>query len=189
MAFKKKTWTDRVAEFINRRILTKEDGSTELVSVARSEGNISVEGDAFNAENMNDLEQRIADEFASQNVTFTNSINQLNTDLGNVGKGMTVILDYTSAFLAISYEYTELPISYDITQFRTILFDVWIEPTLLSRCTQEVSVIALRNEFPVIIQSSSQASTPYAISFLSSGTGLIYASSGNPVHCRIVGIK
>ena len=51
MAFKKKTWTDRVAEFINRRILTKEDGSTELVSVARSEGNISVEGDGINTTN------------------------------------------------------------------------------------------------------------------------------------------
>lgn len=63
MAFEKKTWADRVAEFINRRILTKEDGSTELVTVARSEGTISVEGDAFNAETMNDLEQRIANGF------------------------------------------------------------------------------------------------------------------------------
>lgn len=67
MAFAKKTWKDRVAEFINRRTLTKEDGSTELVTVARSEGTISVEGDAFNAETMNDLEQRIADEFDSLN--------------------------------------------------------------------------------------------------------------------------
>lgn len=65
MAFKKKAWVDRVAEFINRRTLTKEDGSTELVTVARSEGTISKEGDAFNAETMNNLEQRIADEFNS----------------------------------------------------------------------------------------------------------------------------
>ena len=59
MAFNKKTWKDRVAEFINRRLLTKEDGSTDLVTVARSEGTISVEGDAFNAETMNDLEDRV----------------------------------------------------------------------------------------------------------------------------------
>ena len=67
MAFVQKTWKDRVAEYINRRILTKEDGTTELISVERSEGTISQEGDAFSAENMNDLEQRIANEFSEQN--------------------------------------------------------------------------------------------------------------------------
>ena len=70
MAFVQKTWKDRVAEYINRRILTKEDGTTELVSVERSEGTISQEGDAFSAENMNDLEQRIANEFSEQNKKF-----------------------------------------------------------------------------------------------------------------------
>lgn len=70
MAFNKKTWKDRVAEFINRRLLTKEDGSTDLVTVARSEGTISVEGDAFNAETMNDLEDRVEAAF-----------NELNTNL------------------------------------------------------------------------------------------------------------
>ena len=43
MAFKQKTWTDRVSEYPTRRILTKEDGSTEVVSVARAEGEISKE--------------------------------------------------------------------------------------------------------------------------------------------------
>ena len=73
MAFNKKTWKDRVAEFINRRLLTKEDGSTELVTVARSEGIISVEGDAFNAETMNDLEDRVEAAF-----------NELNTNLSSI---------------------------------------------------------------------------------------------------------
>lgn len=67
MAFNKKTWKDRVAEFINRRLLTKEDGNTELVTVARSEGTISVEGDAFNAETMNDLEDRVEAAFNELN--------------------------------------------------------------------------------------------------------------------------
>ena len=80
MAFKKKTWTDRVAEFINRRTLTKEDGSTELVTVARSEGTISKEGDAFNAETMNDLEQRIEDGIESLNEDLA----KLNANLNNV---------------------------------------------------------------------------------------------------------
>ena len=59
MAFTKKTWTDRVAEYINRRVLNKTDGTQEVVTVERSEGDVSVEGDAFNAANMNDLEDRI----------------------------------------------------------------------------------------------------------------------------------
>lgn len=81
MAFKQKTWTDRVAEFINRRLLTKEDGSTELVTVARSEGTVSTEGDGFTAANMNDLEQRIADEFSE----LYNALNlRYNTETDNI---------------------------------------------------------------------------------------------------------
>ena len=37
MAFAKKTWKDRITEFPTRRTLTKSDGSTELVTVARAE--------------------------------------------------------------------------------------------------------------------------------------------------------
>lgn len=65
MAFAKKTWKNRVAEYINRRVLIKEDGTTEEVSVERSEGTVSQEGDAFSAENMNDLERRIEEGFSS----------------------------------------------------------------------------------------------------------------------------
>lgn len=71
MAFTKKTWKDRISEYPTRRQLTKTDGSTDTVTVARDEGTISQEGDAFSAENMNDLEERIAGEFGN-----------VNTDLG-----------------------------------------------------------------------------------------------------------
>lgn len=71
MAFVKKTWKNRIAEYINRRLLTNEDGSTELVTVARDEGTISQEGDAFNAANMNDLEDRIEAEFNEVNQSLT----------------------------------------------------------------------------------------------------------------------
>lgn len=58
MAFSKKTWKDRVSEYPNRRIIN--DGiTTKTVTVGRDEGNVSEAGDAFNAENMNDLEERI----------------------------------------------------------------------------------------------------------------------------------
>ena len=67
IAFVKKTWKDRIAEFPTRRRLTKEDNTSELVTVAREEGTLSQEGDAFSAENMNDLENRIDAEFTELN--------------------------------------------------------------------------------------------------------------------------
>lgn len=75
MGFTKKTWKNRIAEYINRRRLTMEDGSTNLVTVARDEGTISQEGDAFNAANMNDLEDRIEAGFdeVNQSLTYTTS--------------------------------------------------------------------------------------------------------------------
>lgn len=84
MAFNKKTWKDRVAEFINRRLLTKEDGNTELVTVARSEGTISVEGDAFNAETMNDLEDRVEAAFNELNQSKQDASTAITT--GNIGQ-------------------------------------------------------------------------------------------------------
>ena len=63
MGFIKKIWKDRISEFPTRRSLTKTDGTSELVTVARSEGMISEEGDAFSAENMNDFENRVANGF------------------------------------------------------------------------------------------------------------------------------
>lgn len=67
MGFIKKIWKDRISEFPTRRSLTKTDGSSELVTVARSEGMISEEGDAFSAENMNDFENRVANGFSELN--------------------------------------------------------------------------------------------------------------------------
>lgn len=68
MAFSKKTWLDRIAEYPTRRRLKKSDGTDEIVSVSREEGAISQEGDAFSAANMNDLEDRVASEFDALNL-------------------------------------------------------------------------------------------------------------------------
>lgn len=72
MAFSQKTWVSRQSEYPNRRRLTKSDGTTEIVTVERLEGTVSKEGDAFSDENMNDLEQRVADEFDTLNDSLTN---------------------------------------------------------------------------------------------------------------------
>lgn len=58
MSFVKRTWKDRVSEYPNRRTIN--DGyTTKQVTVGRDEGSVTEEGDAFNAANMNDLEDRI----------------------------------------------------------------------------------------------------------------------------------
>lgn len=45
----------------------KEDGSSEIVTVTRNEGTVSEEGDAFDADTMNNLEERIDAGFAEVN--------------------------------------------------------------------------------------------------------------------------
>lgn len=87
MAFSLKTWVNRISEYPNRRKLTHEDGSTELVTVARAEGQISAEGNAFSAEEMNDLENRIKGGFDEVN----QSLNMLNEGSGCAYKGIQVI--------------------------------------------------------------------------------------------------
>ena len=66
-AWVKKVWEERKTEYPTRRTLTKTNGSQEIVTVARNEGNVSQEGDAFSAANMNDLEERIDAGFTELN--------------------------------------------------------------------------------------------------------------------------
>lgn len=77
MGFIKKIWKDRISEFPTRRSLTKTDGTSELVTVARSEGMISEEGDAFSAENMNDFENRVANGFSELNEKFEDAAKKI----------------------------------------------------------------------------------------------------------------
>lgn len=63
----KKIWKNRTTEFPTRRTLMKEDGSSEIVTVTRNEGTVSEEGDAFDADTMNNLEERIDAGFAEVN--------------------------------------------------------------------------------------------------------------------------
>lgn len=80
---------NRISEYPNRRKLTHEDGSTELVTVARAEGQISTEGNAFSAEEMNDLEKRIADEFSSTNLSLNNCLKSVSDGKSTVASAIT----------------------------------------------------------------------------------------------------
>lgn len=90
MAFSLKTWVNRISEYPNRRKLTHEDGSTELVTVARAEGQISAEGNAFSSEEMNDLENRIKGGFDEVN----QSLRELNEGMiyNDVRTGVVTVL-------------------------------------------------------------------------------------------------
>ena len=70
----KKVWKNRITEFPTRRTLTKEDGSSEIVTVTRNEGTVSEEGDAFDADTMNNLEERIDAGFTEVNRKLSGKI-------------------------------------------------------------------------------------------------------------------
>ena len=99
MAFVKKTWKDRIAEFPTRRRLTKEDNTSELVTVAREEGTLSQEGDAFSAENMNDLENRIDAEFTE----LTGKLNYKHMSIKDGTAGITIPGDWIEAYVDITF--------------------------------------------------------------------------------------
>lgn len=62
--FEKKTWVNRQSEHPARRRLTPTGNDNEY-DVARAEGVIMEDGDAFDAETMNDLEKRVAEGFST----------------------------------------------------------------------------------------------------------------------------
>ena len=70
MAFVKKTWLDRVATNLSRRILTIVSGSVSpgndlVVDVTRGDSDVTEYGSPLNAAALNDLEDRIEDAFES----------------------------------------------------------------------------------------------------------------------------
>ncbi|WP_418489948.1 hypothetical protein [Eisenbergiella porci] len=89
MAFKKKTWSDRMVEYAGRRKLTNVSTKQAIIcDVERSEGTVSKEGDAFSSQNMNDLEQRVADGFSEVKQTTDGLIQNL-AGLPTVKAGIT----------------------------------------------------------------------------------------------------
>ncbi len=78
MAFKKKTWIDRMVEYAGRRKITNVSTlASQIVDVERAEGSVSEAGSAFDAANMNDFEQRVADGFSG----VEQEIKEINSDL------------------------------------------------------------------------------------------------------------
>ena len=110
-AWAKKVWKDRKTEYPTRRTLTKTDGSQEIVTVERKEGNVSQEGDAFSAANMNDLEERIDAGFAdvtrklSHNKIRIATIKHTVNSSGNLSEVSTYDYDASGIIRTSNYGY------------------------------------------------------------------------------------
>ncbi len=66
--FEKKEWEDRQAQYPSRRKLLPTN-QENIYEVERAEGEVTVPGNAFDASNMNDLENRIFDSFGKLDAT------------------------------------------------------------------------------------------------------------------------
>lgn len=110
--FTKKTWEDRVAEFINRRTLTKEDGTEEIVTVARNEGTVSAEGDAFNAETMNNLETRVEAGFNAVDQSLGETQNSIEESQINTEKYINEKIQTTQESIEDLRTYTDKSIEH-----------------------------------------------------------------------------
>lgn len=66
-SYSKKTWTNRSSEYPYRRTLTNVNDSSDVktVDVTRAEGAISTQGDVFDANTMNNMENRIDSAFST----------------------------------------------------------------------------------------------------------------------------
>lgn len=72
MSYSKKIWINRTSEYPNRYQMTSMNGNIADVAIVPKEGNITNEGDRFDAETMNDMENRIASAFlATDNALST----------------------------------------------------------------------------------------------------------------------
>lgn len=168
MGFTKKTWKNRIAEYINRRLITMEDGSTNLVTVARDEGTISQEGDAFNAVNMNDLEDRIEAGFADVTQSLTNINNAKKTYLRlvlpNIAADAKTVCDYINKNYLLGQLSPATTVDFDVVASNTD----WFTGTL---STDSTVLAAGRTVWGIVQQRTSSAENSTLYKYFAAGTG------------------
>ena len=168
MGFTKKTWKNRIAEYINRRRLTMEDGSTNLVTVARDEGTISQEGDAFNAANMNDLEDRIEAEFNEVTQSLTNINNAKKTYLRlvlpNIAADAKTVCDYINKNYLLGQLSPATTVDFDVVASNAD----WFSGTL---STDSTVLAAGRTVWGIVQQRTSSAENSTLYKYFAARTG------------------
>lgn len=104
MAYVKKTWKPRISQYPGRRRMVG-TGEANTYDITRAEGTVTQTGDAFSADNMNDLETRIGNEFTAINNNLAGKADaedtlKLRTKLYqaniNTGGQTTITLDYNA---------------------------------------------------------------------------------------------
>ena len=168
MAFNLKTWVNRISEYPNRRKLTHEDGSTELVTVARAEGQISAEGNAFSAEEMNDLENRIKGGFDEVNQSLTNVNNSKKTyiklALPNIAADAKTVCDYINKNYLMGQITPMYSIEFDVVASNTDFFS-----GVLS--TDSNVDINSRTVWGIVQQRTASVENSTLYKYFASGTG------------------
>ena len=118
-----------------------------------------------------------------------NSLSDVNSNLENVMHKADVLHDSSGAALQITSGYVQI-VAKDIKQYRSLCFEVWNSGALGYRVSAEYSVETLVTHGVVATLSSDQdVSTPFKTGFICDASGISVYISGNPVHCRIFGIK
>lgn len=87
MAYQKKTWLARLGQGLNKFIF---NGGSK-VTLDSSPDVVTQEGTALSADNMNDLEQRIDDEFTNVNSAITSLSTEVATLIHTVDTGVVTL--------------------------------------------------------------------------------------------------
>ena len=123
------------------------------------------------------------------NMILNNKINELNTDLTNIMHKADVLHDSTATALAVTSTYTQI-VTANIENYRSLCFEVWSVSSIGMRVSAEYSVSALVTHGALATLNSAQdVTTPFKTVFVCSKNGISIFITGNPVHCRIFGIK
>lgn len=158
MAFVTKTWKDRLVEYAGRRkIKNVATGEETLVDVSRSEGTVSQAGDAFSAANMNNLEQRIKNEFDTVNSSLRPHIRLA---LPNVSANAASVGDYINQ----NYLHTYNSVTFDVVAENKDFFSGTLSTDRLANVTG-------RTVWGIIQQRSGSANNSTAYKYFASGIG------------------
>lgn len=79
--YEKKEWEDRQSQYPSRRKLIPTTAES-IYDVERAEGDVTVPGNAFDAQNMNDFEDRVYDAFGKLDATDIKVLDSANVFLG-----------------------------------------------------------------------------------------------------------
>lgn len=83
--YNRRYWVDRDVQFPGRRLITPASGGQpQDVYVTRNEGTVAEEGDIWNKDNMDDMEQRIYDAIQALTLQINNEIAGIGTTINNL---------------------------------------------------------------------------------------------------------